>query len=141
VLLLPTGYQLSVVCRLLSAVCCLLGLLADYSGSATLVDGKPRIIIPAVFFHDGLKPTTTCQIKCADKDSWHCPLITPEWKEKCAMTYVMSSPMNLSDPMLGEWSEPITIVDGRCGKTPLESLLMLKVVNLPRLARDKHWKG
>ena len=84
-----------------------------YSGSATLVDGKPRIIIPAVFFHDGLRPATSCQITCADRDSWHCPLNTPEWRERCAMLYVVSSPLNLSDPMLSEWSEPMTIVDGR----------------------------
>jgi hypothetical protein len=29
------------------------------------------------------------------------------------MTYTESHPVNLSDPLLGEWSEPITIVDGR----------------------------
>lgn len=79
-----------------------------YSGSATLVDGVPRIVIPAVFFHGG-----TCPVTCADKDNWHCNLTTPAQKEACAMTYTYSTPANLSDPFLEEWTEPITIVDGR----------------------------
>jgi len=82
-----------------------------YSGSATIVGGTPRIIVPAVFF-----PTSanhTCPVSCADRDSWHCMLDTPKLRETCAMTYTTSSPLNLSDPLLTEWSPPTCIVDGR----------------------------
>jgi hypothetical protein len=40
-------------------------------------------------------------------------MLTPEWKEKCAMTYAVTEPANLSDPLLAHWTEPVTIVDGR----------------------------
>ena len=81
-----------------------------YSGSATLVDGEPRIIIPAVFFH--MAAQTECPIKCEDRDPWHC-MMNRTWAEECAMVYTTSSPTNLSDPLLSSWSEPITIADGR----------------------------
>jgi hypothetical protein len=81
-----------------------------YSGSATIVDGTPRIIIPAVFFSQ--RDHHSCPVTCADPDSWHC-MLTPAQVKQCAMTYTYSEPLNLTDPMLGAWSEPITIVDGR----------------------------
>ena len=66
-----------------------------YSGSATIVNGEPRIIIPAVFFkpedHHG------CPVTCEDHDSWHC-MLNPQQVARCAMTYVESHPLNLSDP-------------------------------------------
>jgi hypothetical protein len=39
-----------------------------YSGSATIVGGTPRIIIPAVFFKPG--DQHSCPVKCEDPDSW-----------------------------------------------------------------------
>ena len=81
-----------------------------YSGSATMVNGVPRIIIPAVFFDEAMRHT--CPIKCADPDSWHC-MLNGEWRQRCAMVYTLSMPANLSDNRLADWTEPVTIVDGR----------------------------
>lgn len=81
-----------------------------YSCSATIVDGVPRIVVPAVFFAPSFNHG--CPITCADADSWHC-MLTPEWTQKCAMTYAVTTPANLSDPLLAQWTEPITVVDGR----------------------------
>ena len=81
-----------------------------YSGLATLVDGEPRIIIPAVFFIPDF--AHSCPIRCGDRDPWHC-MMNRTWAEECAMVYTLSSPTDLSDPLLSSWSEPITIIDGR----------------------------
>ena len=78
-----------------------------YSCSATLVGGLPRLLVPAVFFKD------TPPITCADPDRWHCPLVTPAEREANAMVYTYSTPANASDPYLEEWTEPVTVVDGR----------------------------
>jgi hypothetical protein len=49
-------------------------------------------------------------------------MLTPAQVKQCAMTYTYSEPLNLTDPMLGAWSEPITIVDGRVdGVQPRDS--------------------
>ena len=53
-----------------------------YSGSATIVDAVPRVIIPAVFFNRSM--AHSCPIKCADPDPWHC-MLDKEWVQKCAM--------------------------------------------------------
>ena len=79
-----------------------------YSGAATVVNGVPKLLIPAVFFHGG-----QCDISCADPDVWHCMLDTPAKRVACAMVYTTASPTNLSDPLLRDWSAPVTVVDGR----------------------------
>lgn len=69
------------------------------SGSATIVNGKPRIVIPAVFFKPEDKGS--CPETCEDADTWHC-MLSPAEVARCAMTYVISTPTNLSDSLLGE---------------------------------------
>ena len=70
---------------------------------ATIVDGVPRIIIPAVYFGNG----GTCPVTCADHDNWHCPLITPAMKEACAMTYTYLTPLPQHPPLLHHPATPI----------------------------------
>jgi sucrose-6-phosphate hydrolase SacC (GH32 family) len=82
-----------------------------YSGSATVVDGVPRIIIPAVFSEDA-----SCNGACThDQDSgnpWLC-MLNETAVRRCAMLYTTSSPANMSDIWLANWTAPITIADGR----------------------------
>eukprot|EP01047_Picozoa_sp_COSAG01_P083195 COSAG01_NODE_17301_length_1162_cov_1.383819_2_plen_102_part_01 len=67
-----------------------------YSGSATVVHGQPRIVIPAV--HGQGKNFPWTNMSAADV---------------CNMSYVVSVPSNLTDRWLSNWSEPVVIVDGR----------------------------
>ena len=70
-----------------------------YSGSATVVDGQPRIVVPAVFGTD-----VPGQFSCR----W-----TAMHGSNCTMLYVVTTPANTSDPWLRQWTEPVVIVDGR----------------------------
>ena len=67
-----------------------------YSGSATIVHGQPRIVIPAVHGLGNNFPWTNMSSQ---------PL--------CNMSYVLSTPANTHDPWLSNWTEPIVVVDGR----------------------------
>ena len=76
-----------------------------YSGSATVVDGQPRLVVPAVFGRDN---ASTSLAHCVgSKQGWY------DMHSGCHMSYVMSTPKNLSDPFLTEWTAPVTIIDGR----------------------------
>ena len=76
-----------------------------------MVDGVPRFIIPAVFASDA-----SCKGACSaaddSNDPWLC-MLNRSSLERCPMLYTTSSPTNLSDPWLIDWSSPVTIVDGR----------------------------
>lgn len=78
-----------------------------YSCGGTVVNGVPRIIVPAVMF------TGTCSVTCpGNTDPWLC-MLDQQWRDKCPMVYAVTEPVNLTDPLLVEWTEPITMVDGR----------------------------
>jgi hypothetical protein len=77
-----------------------------YSGSATLVNGVPRIVVPAVWGSDHPTGPGT-----GPGGAGNCNWMS--MKSNCLMNYIVSEPTNLSDPWLVDWSEPITIVDSR----------------------------
>ena len=75
-----------------------------YSGSAAVVDGVPRLVVPAVFGHDA----NTSLVQCVGgRAGWY------SMHSGCHMSYVFTEPADLSDPDLKEWKEPVTIIDGR----------------------------
>ena len=78
-----------------------------YSGSATLVGGVPRIVVPAVWGSDHPDGPGT-----GPGGAGNCDWLKMKGSA-CFMVYVQTKPVNLSDPWLTEWSEPITIIDGR----------------------------
>jgi hypothetical protein len=73
------------------------------SGSATVVGGVPRMVMP---LFRGNPRTSHC---CAGADGkphkppWRYPCIANPPQGHCRMDYVMSQPTNLSDPQLKEW--------------------------------------
>lgn len=77
-----------------------------YSGSATLVHGVPQLMVPAVWGSD--HPTAG---GTGPNGAGNCNWLANN--SNCVMVYTVSRPANLSDPWLAEWTEPITIVDGR----------------------------
>ena len=71
-----------------------------YSGSATIVDGVPRIMFAAVFTPG----------PCADPWAGR--------NNSCSMVFMISRPLNLSDPWLEEWSEPQAVIQPNEGLQP-----------------------
>jgi hypothetical protein len=73
------------------------------SGSATVVGGVPRMVMP---LFRGNPRTAHC---CAGADGrpheppWRYPCIANPPQGRCVMDYVMSKPTNLSDPQLTGW--------------------------------------
>lgn len=70
-----------------------------FTGSATIVNGVPHIIFPAVF-----NPKST---KCSDTIP-----------QACHMEYQYSFPLNISDPYLEDWSQPKTVIHHTEGVQP-----------------------
>jgi beta-fructofuranosidase len=78
-----------------------------YSGSATIVNGVPRIAFPAVYQHGA----------CANQ---YDPSVR-NWTQNgqnCSMDYMVSFPANRTDPLLAEWTEPQTIIRPAQGLQP-----------------------
>ena len=85
-----------------------------YSGSATLVNGMPRIVVPAVWGSDHPKPGDAGHSGgTGPGGAGNCNWMAMGNLSHCLMNYIMSEPTDLSDPWLVDWSEPITIVDSR----------------------------
>jgi hypothetical protein len=78
-----------------------------YSCSATIVEGVPYLNVPAVWGSDHPREPGTGPNGAGNCD-W-----TKMNGSNYVMTYVLSTPANLSDPYLIEWKEPISIDDGR----------------------------
>eukprot|EP00947_MAST-08B_sp_MAST-8B-sp1_P005955 g5955.t1 len=79
-----------------------------YSGSATIVGGVPRIMVPSVWGTDHPDGPGT-----GPHGAGNCDWTKMGGGSNCRMVYSVSRPTNLSDPFLVDWSEPHTVVDGR----------------------------
>ena len=66
-----------------------------YSGSVTVVNGLPHAVFPAYFTEGG---------PCID------PWLPGHKKNMCLMVYQYSTPTNLSDPYLANWTQPRSFV-------------------------------
>eukprot|EP01043_Picozoa_sp_COSAG02_P010809 COSAG02_NODE_389_length_23251_cov_259.067640_1_plen_733_part_00 len=73
-----------------------------YSGSVTIVKGIPHAVFPA-YFIDG---------PCVD------PWLPGHEKNRCQMVYQYSTPTNLSDPFLANWTQPRSFVWPKQGVQP-----------------------
>ena len=90
-----------------------------YSGSVTIVEGVPHAVFPAYFISG----------PCID------PWLPGHEKNKCRMVYQYSTPTNLSDPFLSNWSQPQSFVWPKQGVQPhdvslSESLAIQNAVGL-----------
>lgn len=89
------------------------------SGSATVVNGIPRMVMP--LFRGNPKKSHCCADSKTHKPHsppWRYPCIANPPQGACHMDYVMSMPTNLSDPHLRMWqgvASQITIVNGSQG--------------------------
>jgi sucrose-6-phosphate hydrolase SacC (GH32 family) len=87
-----------------------------FTGSATVVNGKPALIFPGVwgkgnvFSPNGTgQPSVGASVHCQHADTESNP---------CHMEYQISVPLNLSDPNLAAWSKPKTIIRHEEGLQP-----------------------